>query len=172
LPDIFLPADVTAGRLEDRRLLLARFERGLGAAERSPAMADLDGYYEQAFREYYTRYLYICQYLDSAFWMSRPRSQVRAYPRQSRSWRDGKRYAAVGSRLAIIRDADILMHTRIVNCGERVGRGEDRGDDEPAWWALRHEVLKDASLWSIFLSGTASLKSLSLAGMLRHVGER
>jgi hypothetical protein len=50
LPDIFLPADVTPQRLEDRRLLLDQLERRIAAAERSPRLADLDGYYEQAFR--------------------------------------------------------------------------------------------------------------------------
>jgi hypothetical protein len=50
LPDIFLPEGMTASRLLDRRLLLDRFDRSLVAAERSTAIADLDGYYERAFR--------------------------------------------------------------------------------------------------------------------------
>jgi hypothetical protein len=49
LPDIFLPPDVSAGRLGDRRSLLNEFDRRLAMAEPHVA-AELDEYYNQAFR--------------------------------------------------------------------------------------------------------------------------
>jgi len=49
LPDIFLPPDVTADRLGDRRLLRDRLARIMHDAESRAAFADLDGFYEQAF---------------------------------------------------------------------------------------------------------------------------
>lgn len=55
MPDIFLPADVTAGRLNDRRLLLGQLDRGRAAVEENQAAADLNGYYEQAFRLIHSR---------------------------------------------------------------------------------------------------------------------
>lgn len=48
LPDIFLPADITSRRLEDRRSLLNQFDRGLQNVERS-ALRDMDGWYQKAF---------------------------------------------------------------------------------------------------------------------------
>lgn len=50
LPDIFLPADVSAHRLSDRRLLLSQLDRGLAEREHNLVVADFGGYYEQAFR--------------------------------------------------------------------------------------------------------------------------
>jgi hypothetical protein len=47
LPDIFLPRDITAERLEDRRLLLPQLERSLVAAD--AAAADLEHRQQQAF---------------------------------------------------------------------------------------------------------------------------
>lgn len=62
----------------------------------------------------------------------------------------GNRYAAVDSGLIVIRDADILMQTRIVNLGERVDRGRIVAATTPAWQALREEVLKTPSLMEYF----------------------
>jgi hypothetical protein len=47
LPDVFLPDNVTAERLQDRRLLLPQIERRMAAAD--SAAADLDHWQEQAF---------------------------------------------------------------------------------------------------------------------------
>jgi hypothetical protein len=47
-PNIALPADVTAERLADRRLLAARLDQTLHMADRHPACADLDVFREQA----------------------------------------------------------------------------------------------------------------------------
>ena len=60
------------------------------------------------------------------------------------------RYAAVGDRVTVIRDADILLHTRIVNLGPRVDRGQIVAGTTPSWLALRKEVLEDPSLMECF----------------------
>ena len=62
----------------------------------------------------------------------------------------GNQYAAVGDRLTVIRDPDILMQTRIVNLGDRVDRGRIVAATTPAWQALREEVLKDSTLMEYF----------------------
>ena len=62
---------------------------------------------------------------------------------------DGQ-YAAVGDRLTVIRDADILLHTRIVNLGRRVNRGQIVAATTPSWVALRKEILDDPSLMEHF----------------------
>ncbi|HEV3263585.1 MAG TPA: DUF1501 domain-containing protein [Gemmataceae bacterium] len=49
MPEIALPADVTAERLADRRLLAARLDRSFRTAHRQAAVADLGGFHEQAF---------------------------------------------------------------------------------------------------------------------------
>jgi hypothetical protein len=48
LPPIALPADVTAGRFADRRFLTERLDRAFRRADRQAALADFDGYREQA----------------------------------------------------------------------------------------------------------------------------
>lgn len=48
LPDIFLPAGITANRLEDRRVLLHQFDRRLHEVEGS-VLRDMDGWYQKAF---------------------------------------------------------------------------------------------------------------------------
>ena len=62
----------------------------------------------------------------------------------------GDRYAAVGDRLTVIRDSDILLHTRIVNFGQHVDRGQIVAGTTPSWLALRKEVLEDPSLMEYF----------------------
>src|SRR5262249_7879901 len=49
VPDIGLPADMTADRLADRQGLLQQIDRRLGAMEAHPAMADLDAWNQRAF---------------------------------------------------------------------------------------------------------------------------
>ena len=60
------------------------------------------------------------------------------------------RYAAVGDRLTVIRDADILLHTRIVMFGQQVERGQTVSNTTPSWSALREELLQDPSLTEFF----------------------
>jgi hypothetical protein len=62
----------------------------------------------------------------------------------------GDRYAAVGDRITVIRDADILLHTRIINLGRRVERGQIVTATTPAWLALRAELLKKPMLMEYF----------------------
>jgi len=62
----------------------------------------------------------------------------------------GDRYAAVDDRLTIIREADILLQTRIVNLGQSVERGQIVAATTPSWLALRKEVLADPSLMEWF----------------------
>jgi hypothetical protein len=49
LPDIALPAEVTAGRLGDRRRLLTQLDRAFRQVDRGAASADVDAFYGQAF---------------------------------------------------------------------------------------------------------------------------
>jgi hypothetical protein len=62
----------------------------------------------------------------------------------------GDRYAAFDDRLCVIRDADILLQTRLVNLGPRVDRGQIVAAMTPSWPALHREVLKDPSLLEYF----------------------
>jgi hypothetical protein len=62
----------------------------------------------------------------------------------------GKRYAAVGDGLTIVRDADILLHTRIVTLGQPVERGRIVAATTPSWLALRKELLAKPSLMVFF----------------------
>ena len=48
-PDLLLPADVTADRLTDRRLLAGQLDRLSRAADRRPDLADSDAFRDQAF---------------------------------------------------------------------------------------------------------------------------
>jgi hypothetical protein len=49
MPDVFLPSDVTTGRLSARRDLWAVFDKRAEIAVRSAEAGDLDGYYARAF---------------------------------------------------------------------------------------------------------------------------
>ncbi|MBL8799458.1 MAG: DUF1501 domain-containing protein [Planctomycetia bacterium] len=49
VPEVALPADMTAERLQDRRGLLDRLDRRLAAMEAQPTMHDLDAWYRKAF---------------------------------------------------------------------------------------------------------------------------
>lgn len=60
------------------------------------------------------------------------------------------RYMAVGNRLMVSRNADILLQTRIVNLGQHVERGQIVSTTTCAWSALRKEVLEDPSLLQHF----------------------
>lgn len=60
------------------------------------------------------------------------------------------RYLAVGSRSEVIRDADILLHTQLVNMGQSVEQGQRVSATTSAWSALRTEVLHDPSLMEFF----------------------
>jgi Restriction endonuclease len=62
----------------------------------------------------------------------------------------GMRYAAVDHQLTVIRDADILLQTQVVNLGRRVSRGRTVTATTPSWAALRKEMLKDPSLLECF----------------------
>jgi hypothetical protein len=62
----------------------------------------------------------------------------------------GEQYAAVGDQLTVIRDADILLHTRLVTLGQRTDRGRLVAATTPSWLALRKEVLEDPSLMEYF----------------------
>ncbi len=62
----------------------------------------------------------------------------------------GDRYAAVGDQLTVIRDADILLHTRLVTLGQRADRGRIVAATTPSWLALRKELLEDPTLMEYF----------------------
>lgn len=62
----------------------------------------------------------------------------------------GDQYAAIGDGLTVIRDADILLHTRILILGQRVDRGRIVAATTPSWLALRKELLADPSLMGYF----------------------
>ncbi len=49
MPDVLLPHDVSAGRLDDRRVLLRQIEQRFAHAEQLGRFADRDSFYEQAF---------------------------------------------------------------------------------------------------------------------------
>jgi hypothetical protein len=49
VPDVFLPSDLSADRLADRRLLLDRINRRFDAVEAKAPLADLDAWYQRAF---------------------------------------------------------------------------------------------------------------------------
>ncbi len=49
LPDVFLPGDISADRLADRRTLLERINRRLDAVETRTPLGDLDAWYQRAF---------------------------------------------------------------------------------------------------------------------------
>src|SRR5262249_6154628 len=50
LPDLDLPPDVDARRLEERRLLRQGLDRTLAEQDRRPVFHDLDGVYRQAYQ--------------------------------------------------------------------------------------------------------------------------
>lgn len=62
----------------------------------------------------------------------------------------GDRYAAVGDRLIVIRNADILLQARIIRLGQRVHRGQLIAGTTPAWAALREELLINPPLIEMF----------------------
>jgi hypothetical protein len=62
----------------------------------------------------------------------------------------GNQYAAVDDRMTVIRGADILLQTRIVNLGQRIDRGQIVVATTPSWVALRKEVLENPSLMEYF----------------------
>jgi hypothetical protein len=59
-------------------------------------------------------------------------------------------YAVFGDRLTVIREADMLLQTQLVDFGERVELGRIIAAKAPEWSALRREVLANKSLLELF----------------------
>src|SRR4051812_1663517 len=51
---------------------------------------------------------------------------------------------------AILRDADILLHTHIINCSESNDNGQLVSRVTPSWQALREEILLDPTFLNLF----------------------
>jgi hypothetical protein len=79
----------------------------------------------------------------------------------------GNKYAAVGDRLIVIRDADILLQTRLVRLGKRVGRGQLVVETTPSWQAVTSELDKDPSFLEWFPVWHRRFEELLAGGYLK-----
>jgi hypothetical protein len=151
MPDIALPVGVSGDRLEGRRSLLQRLERGLAAAERAEALGAFDHQTQQAFD------LLRSPRSRQAFLLDRDREPASVRDRYGRS--------PFGQ--------SVLLARRLVEAGVSLVqvnwyRGPDEPEDNPCWDS---HIQETARLRNVLLPPTdraysALLEDLHQRGLL------